>query len=375
VRFEVRYSNGALHEVELSGTLAVVGRDPSCDLVLNDAKCSRRHAVIEAGPEGLLVRDSGSANGVYVNGKKTERASVKQGDEIRLGEVVLKVLPEEVAGTLVMGPDELPDAVPRAAVSSNADTVPPAFSPIAPPPVPPAVDTPTAARPSLAAAPPTPPPLPVAAAPASAPPRIPKPPAPAPVAPPPALPRNTAPPPRAAPLPARAPRGSGGPVEPLPRPLTGMLLSALWLLGALSYLAAGAILLWLSRSRNLSVAAPLAGCVMLAMLSVTVGVGLWMRAPWARLLQIATAGIGLLTCVYTPLSAAALAYMLRGATRIHFSGRATFGELTAEEDAIVRADSGDGLFMAGVLVGLLVTLVLGGVAFALGVPALPRPLP
>ena len=48
--------------------MATVGRDPSSDLVLNDPKCSRRHAVIEAGAEGITIRDSGSANGVFVNG-------------------------------------------------------------------------------------------------------------------------------------------------------------------------------------------------------------------------------------------------------------------------------------------------------------------
>src|SRR5262245_3610427 len=101
VKFEVQYPNGTRHEVELQGTLAVLGRDPSCDLVLNDSKCSRKHAVLEAGPQGISVRDTGSANGVYVNGAKVERASVREGDLIRVGEVTLKVLPEEISGTVV----------------------------------------------------------------------------------------------------------------------------------------------------------------------------------------------------------------------------------------------------------------------------------
>jgi Inner membrane component of T3SS, cytoplasmic domain len=351
VRFEVRYPNGALHEVELEGTLAVVGRDPSCDLVLNDAKCSRRHAVIEAGPEGLLVRDSGSANGVYVNGKKTDRANVKHGDEIRVGEVVLKVLPEEMPGTLVMGPDELPDAP---AVSGDADTVPPSFPeprPVAAPP-PAKVDKP-APLPRM----PSPPPVPT--------------PAPRP-APPPPVPKKVEPPPRVAPPRAPVRSSTSGLHEALPRPLTGMVLAALWLLAAICYFIAGVLLVSLGRSRGFGLIWP-AAFLVLAMVSVVVGVGLWMRAPWARLLQIATAGLGLLTCVATPLSAAAIAYMLRGSSRIHFSGRDSFSELSPEEAAIVRADSGEGLFMAGVLVGLLASVVLLGVGGALGLPALLRP--
>ena len=49
VKFRVQYPNASGHEVELEGTVAILGRDPSCDLVLNDVKCSRRHAVVEAG--------------------------------------------------------------------------------------------------------------------------------------------------------------------------------------------------------------------------------------------------------------------------------------------------------------------------------------
>jgi len=74
-----------------------------------------------------------------------ERASVAPGDEIRMGEVVVKVVPGEVEGTLVMGPDELADipasAIPPASAppsqSGNAITVPPRMivQPPAAPPV------------------------------------------------------------------------------------------------------------------------------------------------------------------------------------------------------------------------------------------------
>ena len=102
MRFEVVHPTGASHEVELQGTVATLGRDPTCDLVLNDPKCSRRHAVLEAGPQGIAIRDSGSANGIYVNGRKTERAALQEGDIVKLGDVQLKVLPEDIPGTLVM---------------------------------------------------------------------------------------------------------------------------------------------------------------------------------------------------------------------------------------------------------------------------------
>jgi hypothetical protein len=107
VKFRVQYQNGSGHEVALEGTVAILGRDPSCDLVLNDVKCSRRHAVVEAGPQGLAIRDTGSANGVYLNGKKVDRSPLAERDVVRLGDVLLTVLPKDMPGTLVMGPDEI----------------------------------------------------------------------------------------------------------------------------------------------------------------------------------------------------------------------------------------------------------------------------
>ena len=52
MRFQISYPGGTTHEVDLPGSLCIVGRDPGCDIVLNDSKCSRRHAVVEDTPEG-----------------------------------------------------------------------------------------------------------------------------------------------------------------------------------------------------------------------------------------------------------------------------------------------------------------------------------
>jgi hypothetical protein len=106
MRFEISYRSGTRHEVELPGSVAVLGRDPGCDIVLNDSKCSRRHAIVEAGPEGLVVRDSGSANGIHVNGRRVDEAPLRPGDVLRLGDVELKLL-GEVGATVVVAPEDL----------------------------------------------------------------------------------------------------------------------------------------------------------------------------------------------------------------------------------------------------------------------------
>ena len=96
MRLEISYRGGTTHVVELPGSVCVLGRDPGSDVVLNDSKCSRRHAVVEEGPEGVVVRDEGSANGIYVNDRRVEKANLRPGDSLRLGDVRVNCSPRSV---------------------------------------------------------------------------------------------------------------------------------------------------------------------------------------------------------------------------------------------------------------------------------------
>jgi Protein of unknown function (DUF3662)/FHA domain len=64
----------------------VLGRSRDCEIVLDDAGVSRRHAEIRPGPENWTVEDLGSTNGVLVNGHSIHGAqSLSHGDRIELG--------------------------------------------------------------------------------------------------------------------------------------------------------------------------------------------------------------------------------------------------------------------------------------------------
>ncbi len=78
----------------LRGTLAV-GRDPACDLTLVDPRVSRRHILIEAGPEEVTFRDLGSANGVELNREQRREGRLDCGDILRLGDSELVVEADE----------------------------------------------------------------------------------------------------------------------------------------------------------------------------------------------------------------------------------------------------------------------------------------
>lgn len=75
-------------------TGAVVGRSRECDVVLDDAGVSRRHAEIRPAPDGWTLTDLGSTNGVRVNGHELQGAyALRVGDRIELGstEMVFEV--------------------------------------------------------------------------------------------------------------------------------------------------------------------------------------------------------------------------------------------------------------------------------------------
>jgi pSer/pThr/pTyr-binding forkhead associated (FHA) protein len=68
----------------------VVGRDPSCDLVIPGREVSRRHAVVRPTIQGYVVTDV-STNGTYVNGLRVDGARVLgMGDVIRIGDEELR---------------------------------------------------------------------------------------------------------------------------------------------------------------------------------------------------------------------------------------------------------------------------------------------
>jgi hypothetical protein len=63
-----------------------IGRSRGCDLVLEDAGASRRHAEIRPDQEGWTLQDLQSTNGVRVNGRRIRGAQpLRPGDRIEIG--------------------------------------------------------------------------------------------------------------------------------------------------------------------------------------------------------------------------------------------------------------------------------------------------
>jgi two-component system cell cycle sensor histidine kinase/response regulator CckA len=69
--------------------LAVLGRDPSANVVLDHADVSRQHARIRRTERGYVIEDLGSRNGTQVNGIPIQQGQLRFGDKIHVGPGVL----------------------------------------------------------------------------------------------------------------------------------------------------------------------------------------------------------------------------------------------------------------------------------------------
>lgn len=82
--------SGQEEEFSLAKGTVTIGRGTHNDIVLSDAKVSRIHALLECSDAGCTLIDTGSQNGTLVNGVRVERAALKPGDMIALGDSTLR---------------------------------------------------------------------------------------------------------------------------------------------------------------------------------------------------------------------------------------------------------------------------------------------
>ncbi|MEZ5963240.1 MAG: FHA domain-containing protein [Planctomycetota bacterium] len=127
-------------EVEVRDGL-VLGRLASADVVVNDSKASRRHAVVHCAGSVAEIEDLASSNGTMLNGKKVQRRALRDGDAIQIGACTITYREgrARAAAKPAIDDDELvfDDEAAPAPVPARARPVP-APPPVAAPAPPPA---------------------------------------------------------------------------------------------------------------------------------------------------------------------------------------------------------------------------------------------
>lgn len=79
---------GEVYKIEKDAI--ILGRDPKCDVSIQEDGVSRQHAKIEKQGFNCFISDLGSTNGTTVNGNPIERTKLSEGDKIRLGDILLR---------------------------------------------------------------------------------------------------------------------------------------------------------------------------------------------------------------------------------------------------------------------------------------------
>ncbi|HET9467139.1 MAG TPA: FHA domain-containing protein [Vicinamibacterales bacterium] len=73
------------------GAVKTVGRSTGAEFIVDAALVSRLHCQFTATADSLHVKDLGSTNGTFVNGKRVTNAELKDGDTLSVGRVDLIV--------------------------------------------------------------------------------------------------------------------------------------------------------------------------------------------------------------------------------------------------------------------------------------------
>jgi Inner membrane component of T3SS, cytoplasmic domain len=111
-------SGRSSQSVQVGEGRRVLGRAPTCDVVIEDPHVSQQHAQLDVTPEGTWLADLQSTNGTFVAGNRLERREwLAVPSEFCVGETTVRLTVDEP--TVLLG-------APPAAASTYAPDAPPA---------------------------------------------------------------------------------------------------------------------------------------------------------------------------------------------------------------------------------------------------------
>jgi len=83
--------DGTTKDFAMPSSVTVVGRREDCDLCIPLMIVSRRHCQLNVENNKLNIRDLGSRNGTFINGRQIEESIIKAGDRVQIGPVSFAV--------------------------------------------------------------------------------------------------------------------------------------------------------------------------------------------------------------------------------------------------------------------------------------------
>ncbi len=85
-KFTFQKGYNKISEYKIARDQIFIGRDPSCDISIDDGDVSRRHARVSAERNKFYIEDLGSSNGTFVNSRPIEgKVELKHTDIVQIG--------------------------------------------------------------------------------------------------------------------------------------------------------------------------------------------------------------------------------------------------------------------------------------------------
>jgi eukaryotic-like serine/threonine-protein kinase len=81
----LKYNDKVIKEITLTDDVVTIGRKPDNDLVIDNLAVSSHHARIAKLDDGFVIQDTGSTNGIFLNGEKIAQHALKYGDQVMIG--------------------------------------------------------------------------------------------------------------------------------------------------------------------------------------------------------------------------------------------------------------------------------------------------
>lgn len=132
----VMFKGADRRDFPLTAERTVVGRNKECGLRIPTRDVSRQHCEVTLDKVGAIVRDLGSSNGTYVNGKRVAESPLNPGDTLTIGPVSFIIQingqPMRITPHDVKKPETAKPAAPAAAAAApqkKVEELPPGLMP------------------------------------------------------------------------------------------------------------------------------------------------------------------------------------------------------------------------------------------------------
>lgn len=89
-RLTMTFGGKPLRKFTFEKESIAIGRDATCDIVVENIGASRRHATVERTPEGYVLSDLQSHNGTFVNGEKVFHHRLSDNEEFYIGKYAFR---------------------------------------------------------------------------------------------------------------------------------------------------------------------------------------------------------------------------------------------------------------------------------------------